>query len=192
MSRNRRAGFTLLEVMIAMAILSVSLVGLYLTTGRAIRISMHARAMTQATFLCRQKMAEIQNEFVTEGFKDDAGSKEDRGDFPDPAFKQFRYVTVIEKIRLPATDQLQSAATKMLQDKQTAAGKDKPSASSSSSSGSNMASGMSGMLGPVKDMLEQGIRRVTVKVLWDEPGLPDQQIEVVAFFTDVRKAPLTL
>lgn len=191
MSRNRRAGFTLLEVMIAMAILSVSLVGLYLTTGRAIRISMHARAMTQATFLCRQKMAEIQNEFVTEGFKDEAGAKEDRGDFPDPAFKQFRYVTIIEKIRLPATDQLQSAATKMLQDKQSAAGKDKPS-SSSSSSGSNMASGMSGMLGPVKEMLEQGIRRVTVKVLWDEPGLPDQQVEVVAFFTDVRKAPLTL
>jgi len=48
------------------------------------------------------------------------------------------------------------------------------------------------MLGPVKEMLEQGIRRVTVKVLWDEPGLPDQQVEVVAFFTDVRKAPLTL
>ena len=191
MSRNRRAGFTLLEVMIAMAILSVSLVGLYLTTGRAIRISMHARSMTQATFLCRQKMAEIQNEFVTEGFKDEAGAKEDRGDFPDPAFKQFRYVTIIEKIRLPATDQRQSAATKMLQDKQSAAGKDKPS-SSSSSSGSNMASGMSGMLGPVKEMLEQGIRRVTVKVLWDEPGLPDQQVEVVAFFTDVRKAPLTL
>lgn len=191
MSRNRRAGFTLLEVMIAMAILSVSLVGLYLTTGRAIRISMHARSMTQATFLCRQKMAEIQNEFVTEGFKDEAGAKEDRGDFPDPAFKQFRYVTIIEKIRLPATDQLQSAATKMLQDKQSAASKDKPS-SSSSSSGSNMASGMSGMLGPVKEMLEQGIRRVTVKVLWDEPGLPDQQVEVVAFFTDVRKAPLTL
>lgn len=191
MSRNRRAGFTLLEVMIAMAILSVSLVGLYLTTGRAIRISMHARSMTQATFLCRQKMAEIQNEFVTEGFKDEAGAKEDRGDFPDPAFKQFRYVTIIEKIRLPATDQLQSAATKMLQDKQSAAGKDKPS-SSSSSSGSNMASGMSGMLGPVKEMLEQGIRRVTVKVLWDEPGLPDQQVEVVAFFTDVRKAPLSL
>ena len=191
MSRNRRAGFTLLEVMIAMAILSVSLVGLYLTTGRAIRISMHARSMTQATFLCRQKMAEIQNEFVTEGFKDEAGAKEDRGDFPDPAFKQFRYVTIIEKIRLPATDQLQSAATKMLQDKQSAASKDKPS-SSSSSSGSNMASGMSGMLGPVKEMLEQGIRRVIVKVLWDEPGLPDQQVEVVAFFTDVRKAPLTL
>ena len=164
MSRNRRAGFTLLEVMIAMAILSVSLVGLYLTTGRAIRISMHARSMTQATFLCRQKMAEIQNEFVTEGFKDEAGAKEDRGDFPDPAFKQFRYVTIIEKIRLPATDQLQSAATKMLQDKQSAAGKDKPS-SSSSSSGSNMASGISNILKPIKKILKQNIHHITIKIL---------------------------
>ncbi|HNF97146.1 MAG TPA: prepilin-type N-terminal cleavage/methylation domain-containing protein, partial [Pseudomonadota bacterium] len=123
--RRKQAGFTLLEVMIAMAILAVSLVSLYLTTGRAIRVSMHARAMTQATFLCRQKMSEIQNEFVTEGFKDDAGVKEDRGDFQDPAFKQFRYVTIIEKIRLPATDQMQSAATKLLQDKQSAASKNK-------------------------------------------------------------------
>ncbi len=192
MRSRKSAGFTLLEVMIAMAILSVSLVGMYLTTGRAIRISIHARAMTQATFLCRQKMAEIQNEFVAEGFKDEAGAKEDRGEFQDPAFKQFRYVTIIDKIKLPATDQLQSAATKLLQDKQTAAWKDKAAPSPSSSSGGNMASGMSGLLGPVKDMLEQGIRRVTVRVIWDEPGLPDQKVEVVAFFTDVRKAPVSL
>ena len=190
--RRKQAGFTLLEVMIAMAILAVSLVSLYLTTGRAIRVSMHARAMTQATFLCRQKMSEIQNEFVTEGFKDDAGVKEDRGDFQDPAFKQFRYVTIIEKIRLPATDQMQSAATKLLQDKQSAASKNKPAAASSSSSSGNLGGSMGGFLGPVKDMLEQGIRRVTVRIEWDEPGLPDQRIEVVAFFTDVRKAPVSL
>jgi general secretion pathway protein I len=190
--RRKQAGFTLLEVMIAMAILAVSLVSLYLTTGRAIRVSMHARAMTQATFLCRQKMSEIQNEFVTEGFKDDAGVKEDRGDFQDPAFKQFRYVTIIEKIRLPATDQMQSAATKLLQDKQSAASKNKPASATSSSSSGKLGGSMGGFLGPVKDMLEQGIRRVTVRIEWDEPGLPDQRIEVVAFFTDVRKAPVSL
>ena len=191
MRRHKSGGFTLLEVMIAMAILSVSLVGLYITTGRAIRVSMHARAMTHATFRCRQKMAEIQNEFVTEGFKDDSGVKEERGDFVDPAFKQFRFVTIIEKIRLPAADQLQSAATKLLQDKQSAASQNKSSSAPSPAAG-NLGSGMSGLLGPVKDMLEQGIRRVTVRVQWDEPGLPDQQVDVVAFFTDVRKAPVSL
>ncbi len=190
--RTKQAGFTLLEVMIAMSILAVSLVSLYITTGRAIRVSHHARAMTQATFLCRQKMAEIQNEFITEGFKDEAGAKEDRGDFQEPAFKQFRYITIIEKIRLPATDQMQSAATKLIQDKQSAANKNKPSTSSSSSGNGNLGGSMSNFLGPVKDMLEQGIRRVTVRIQWDEPGLPDQQVEVVAFFTDVRKAPVSL
>ena len=136
--RRKQAGFTLLEVMIAMSILAVSLVSLYITTGRAIRVSHHARAMTQATFLCRQKMAEIQNEFITEGFKDEAGVKEDRGEFQESAFKQFRYVTIIEKIRLPATDQMQSAATKLIQDKQSAASKNKPSTSSSSSGNGNL------------------------------------------------------
>ncbi|HMU39583.1 MAG TPA: prepilin-type N-terminal cleavage/methylation domain-containing protein [Pseudomonadota bacterium] len=192
--RRTDAGFTLLEVMIAMAILSMALVSLYLATGRAIRVSRHARSMTQATFLCRQKMSEIQNEFVTEGFKDDAGQKEERGEFQDPGFQTFRYETVIEKIRLPATDQMQAAATKLLQDKQTAAGGQKGATSTTSSSAGTggLGGSMSGFLGPVKEMLEQGIRKVTVRVKWDEPGLPDQQVEVVAFFTDVRKAPLSL
>ena len=40
-------------------------------------------------------------------------------------------------------------------------------------------------------MLEQGIRRVSVRVLWDEPGLPNQMVEVVTFYTDMRRIPVT-
>jgi hypothetical protein len=46
------------------------------------------------------------------------------------------------------------------------------------------------MMQPVKQMLEEGIRRVTVRVNWDEPGLPNQQVEVVTFYTDMRRIPL--
>ena len=54
----------------------------------------------------------------------------------------------------------------------------------------SLTSGMGGLLGPVKEMLEQGIRRVTVRVWWDEPALPDQKVEVVTFYTDMRRIPV--
>ena len=87
---------------------------------------------------------------------------------------------------------MQSAATKLLQDKQKigSSGSSGSSSSSSSSSSSNLSSSMGGFLGPVKEMLEQGIRRVTVRVKWHEAGVGDQQVELVAFYTDMRRLPL--
>src|SRR4051812_42325449 len=88
---RRRSGFAagvfLLEGMIAMAILSGALTGLTLILGRAVRASNHARLMTTATFLCRAKIAEWENNFITEGFTDEAGLLEKHGDFKDPPYK---------------------------------------------------------------------------------------------------------
>lgn len=188
---ERAAGFTLLEVMIAMAILSVALTGLTLALARSVRASQHARFMTQATFLCRKLLVEQENDFITEGFKDDVAVKEEKGEFEDKAFQRFRWTRTTEKIRLPSADQMQAAATKLLQDKQTEAGQaSSAKAPSSSGQGGNLTSGMGGLLGPVKEMLEQGIRRVTVRVWWDEPALPDQKVEVVTFYTDMRRIPV--
>jgi general secretion pathway protein I len=187
---KRAAGFTLLEVMIAMAILAVALTGLTLALARSVRASQHARFMTQATFLARKLLVEQENDFITEGFKDDVAVKEEKGEFEDKAFQRFRWTRTTEKIRLPSADQIQAAATKLLQDKQSEAGQGKSSSSSGSSQGGNLTSGMGGLLGPVKEMLEQGIRRVTVRVWWDEPALPDQKVEVVTFYTDMRRIPV--
>jgi hypothetical protein len=43
-----------------------------------------------------------------------------------------------------------------------------------------------GQFGIVKEVLEQAIRRVTVKVLWSEHGV-EQQVEVQEYLTDVRR-----
>lgn len=192
------AGFTLLEVMIAVAILSVSLMALSLTVIRSLRASHHARLMTQATFLCRLKFGEIEDEFVVDGFKDDAGTVEKKGTFDDPLFKNFSWSYTMQKIELPNADQIQTAATKLLQDKQKAgesaaaeAGGPRASASGAAGSSGGLSGSLGGVLGPVKQMLEQGIRRVTLRVSWDEPGLPDQKVEVVTFYTDMRRIPLT-
>ena len=67
-----------------------------------------------------------------------------------------------------------------------------PNASSSSSTtgGGNPLSQSAGALasqfGIIKDVLEQGIRRVTVKVVWWEGRRP-QDVTVITYFTDPRK-----
>ncbi|MCS6914785.1 MAG: prepilin-type N-terminal cleavage/methylation domain-containing protein [Myxococcales bacterium] len=182
-----RRGFTLLEVMVAMAILAGALLGLTLSVSRSVAASHHARLMTQATFLCRQLLVQLEDQFIVDGFTDDALVREDKGEFDDPAFRRFRWTRTIEKIRLPSVDQIQSAATRAIEaSQQISTQAPRPGERSSPLS----PAALSGMLGPVKEMLEQGIRRVTVRVLWDEPGRPDQAVEVVAFYTDMRRIPI--
>ena len=55
---NRR-GFTLLEVMIALAILAAALVTLFAQQAASIRQGNEARIVTRATFLAQERMAEV-------------------------------------------------------------------------------------------------------------------------------------
>jgi general secretion pathway protein I len=184
----RPRGFSLLEVMVAMAILSGALLGVSVTISRSVAASHHARMMSQATFLLRQQIVTLEEKFVVDGFTDDAGVVEEKGEFEDPAYKRFRWTRTVEKIRLPSVEQIQTAATKAMEQAQQIGGGKKPE-SGKSQSPLNPGS-VGGMLGPVKEMLEQGIRKVTVRVLWDEPGRPDQQVEVATFYTDMRRIPV--
>lgn len=194
MRRSRRGlrlgqrGFTLMEVMIAMAILAGALTGLTLAMTRAVRAANHARLMTTATFLCRQKLVEQEDKFIVEGFTDEAGVKEEHGEFKEDEFRRYAWSRTVERIRLPNVADIQAAATKLIQDKQQIAAKNSPTPSSGAASG-NLGGNIGGMLGPVKEMLEQGIRRVTVRITWDEAGLGEQRVEVVTFYTDMRRVP---
>jgi len=66
----RRAGFTLLEVMISLAILSVALVALSNLNGGAVAMQAYARRATQATLLLRSKMSDIEELLQKDGFSD--------------------------------------------------------------------------------------------------------------------------
>jgi len=60
MTQNKKSGFTLMEVMIAMAILAIALVAVFQSQSQSISMSTDSRFMTTASLLAQSKMAEVE------------------------------------------------------------------------------------------------------------------------------------
>lgn len=78
-----RRGFTLLEVMISLAILAVALVALSDLNGGAVQMHAYARRSTQATLLLQAKMLDLEDLLQKEGPRD--FDDERHGDFEGAA-----------------------------------------------------------------------------------------------------------
>jgi len=94
-------GFTLLETMIALAIVGIALVTLLGLANRSIGTNARLQKITQATLLAQEKMTEIEvrtslsgNEFQNE-----------TGDFAKP-FAEYRWRTAFEDTPLAAVKQV--------------------------------------------------------------------------------------
>jgi general secretion pathway protein I len=74
-------GFTLLEVMISLAILAVSLVAISDLNGGAVAMHAYGRRATEATLLLRGKMLDIEDDLQKKGFSD--FTDEQHGTFED-------------------------------------------------------------------------------------------------------------
>ena len=82
-SRPVGRGFTLLEVMVAMAILAMSLAAIFDVVGGALRNHERAQHLELATLLARTKLTEVEARFEEDGFRDfdqtDDGTFEEEG-----------------------------------------------------------------------------------------------------------------
>lgn len=78
--RLRGGGFTLLEIVIALAILSISLVTLLSAHGRAVTISANAEALTDAVTLAREEMEKLH---IATTPVEERSEKLKRDDYPD-------------------------------------------------------------------------------------------------------------
>lgn len=182
-----QGGFTLLEVMIALAILSMALVILLRIITGNIQNTNRAKMMTVATFLARAKIVEIEDRVLIEGFID--FDDEQTGDFSNEGYPQISWDSVVERVRLPMdlAQQAQQASSDMTQNASNV-GNQNPLQFMAGFMGGFMST----LMDPIRIGLEESVRRLTVRVYWREFAKPMQTFEVVTFLTDPAKLDLAL
>lgn len=102
MNWSDRRGFTLLEVMIAVAILGVSLLALMNFQSQSLLAHARAQRISVATLLARQKMGEILLE-IEKGIPkgEFPESKEEEGTFEEAKYPDYFWKLEIKKVELP-------------------------------------------------------------------------------------------
>lgn len=96
---RRRGGFTLLETMVAMAILSVALMAIFDLNSGAVANHVYTKRLTVAALLSRSKMTDLEQKLYDDGFEQD--DDEQSGDFSDEGWPQFKWRA---RIIAPKTD----------------------------------------------------------------------------------------
>jgi len=91
--RGKNAGFTLLEVMVAMSILAIALVAVLQLQSQSISMSTSARFMTTASLLAQSKMADVEADASL-------GNKSQKGDFA-PGFPEYKWTVQVTDTKIP-------------------------------------------------------------------------------------------
>lgn len=153
------AGFSLLEIMIALSILATSVMSLMAAQGGSFRASERAERITGATFLARAKMTEMEMEFEKDlaknKFPDDNVEKE--GTFDEP-YEDYRWKYTIKKVEIPVVN---------------AEGGEE--ASSGEEEGEEAAGTNTLVASYLKNVMEQiskSVRQVQLTIFWGDPELP--------------------
>lgn len=112
--KNNR-GFTLLEVLVSLGILAVSITTILQLFGTAMVTSARAEAVTVATMLARQKMAEQMIKLEKDALegKFPGNDEESGGDFDSP-YDKYKWHVKIRRVEIPVPPQEQQDAQAQL------------------------------------------------------------------------------
>ena len=199
--KRQSAGFTLLEVMVAVAILAVSLTAIFSSEAGAAKMAHRSRKMGLAALLVRCKMGEIEEQVAAEGLPAlfDAGSDECCEDGEISGFScdwEIEPIVLPDNMFAPEEDEegggsgkKESPLDKMTSalgvdpgangDKQGMNGMD-PSTLLSGGGGGLASMALSFTYPVLKPSFEQQIRRATVTVHWKE-GSIDHSFDVTQY-----------
>ncbi len=96
--KGAQRGFTLIEVLIAVAILGLGLGVLMHATAASLAAAGRTRGLTIATLLARSKMADVEQRIMDEGFS--VGDVEDEGDFGDDGHPEVTWKSKVMEVQL--------------------------------------------------------------------------------------------
>lgn len=157
-----QAGFTLLEVLIALAILTVSLLILVSAQSSAAKMSAQADRILVGSMLARARLAEQVLTLEKDGFSEQE-ELDDEGDFEESfpgAYPEFRWHLRIRKVEVEDISRVLDTAQSAGAD--TSGGED-------GGDGNNLNNSMmDGVMQQVSQTLAERVREVTVRVEWPE------------------------
>lgn len=99
-------GFSLLEVMVAIAVLALSITAMAAINANSFEASNYARGVTVATLLARSKMLDIEQELQKDGFGSD--EKTFDGDFSEEGFPGVTWRAVARPVEIDITPLVES------------------------------------------------------------------------------------
>lgn len=188
--RRQARGFTLLETVIALAILGLALMAIFDLNAGAVANHAYTKKLTVATLLARSKMTDVEQMLYDDGFPTD--DDEESGDFSDEGWSSFKWRAKIiaPKADNVTPDQLVGAIFNLpigtgasddplsgLADMFGGSGTD--AASMGTSAG---VAGMAGMIQPMftqmVEQLTQTVREVHLTVYWQE-GTQVESLDLV-------------
>lgn len=184
MREMRQAGFTLLEVVIALGILAVSLVVLVDAQATSVEMTLSAERYSTATMLAKEKLTEVRLMLEREGFGDqeieendnfdDYGEEIEGVDFED-AFSDYEWAYTIREIELSLAGDLMGMAGDL-------AGSGywgEAGETADLSAGGGQMSMLGNFMSPdmITEMLSPYIREIVVRVWWGDNSDGVDQVE---------------
>ncbi len=177
---RRARGFTLLEVMVALAILAGSLVAISDVVSGALRNHVRARQLEMATLLARGKLAELEDHFDAEGFRDfDEGEE---GTFEEDGHPEVRWKY---EVVAPTVDLGPDAVLSAL----TGGGEAKieellPSPQELGPAQAVIQGTLQTLLTSIGEKIKKGVREIRLTVSWQDGG-PEESFTVVTHLVNV-------
>jgi general secretion pathway protein I len=151
---NQR-GFTLLEVVIAIAILAVSLGALLEAQVSSLANAARSRDLTVATMLARSKVIDVEQKIYEEGFT--RGEVTMDGDFQEEGHEDIKWSAKVSEIEIDLSSLASMCGA--------AAGSDDSDSSAAANCESSMAS-VTGILPGVPEEIANNLRTAEIKIIW--------------------------
>lgn len=160
-------GFTLLEVIIAMAIMVIAFASILTVESGSLNASARAKQMNIVAMLAKNKM--VETEYEIEGKTFDEVAKESSGSFDAP-YQDFSWQTTIKEMTFPNLGLGQGSP------------EGERTSNTQDSAGSEMATMMAKL---VTKFFSKSIREVTVNILWKR-GSGEQRYSVSTYWVDLN------
>ncbi|MDF1562209.1 MAG: prepilin-type N-terminal cleavage/methylation domain-containing protein [Deltaproteobacteria bacterium] len=190
MSRpGTQQGFSLLEVMVSLAILSISLVAILNLHSGAVRMHNHAKFVSMATLLARSKMVDVEERIYAEDLSDFDETL--HGDFKEEGYERFEWKAVVVKpeLEFDATmiEGLFSQALGISPDEGSGGGAE---GGLLSSLGGGIQGMITGQIQTLQTTIEESVREVRLTVSWtDITGPSDLTVVTHVIKVGDRGAP---